>query len=159
MPSTSTRRFAAPLQLDLDQLCAQTGLTPRTVRYYIQQGLIASPGHGAQARYNDGHLQRLHLIRILQRERLNIPAIRKALAGLDDDAVAAMLAEREQGRQAVPPPQAEAPAETAPRSQWERITVSPSVEIHVRRPLSRQDNRRLEELLELARKLYLAEHP
>ena len=38
----------------------------------------------------------------------------------------------------------------APRSQWDRITLAPDIELHVRRPLAREDNRRLERLLEVA---------
>ena len=43
------------------------------------------------------------------------------------------------------------------RSQWERITLAPEIELHVRRPLSRVMNRKLERLLELARAL-MKEH-
>jgi hypothetical protein len=45
----------------------------------------------------------------------------------------------------------------ADRAQWERIGLTPDVEIHVRRPLSREDNRRLEKLLEDARALFRTE--
>ena len=40
------------------------------------------------------------------------------------------------------------------RSTWERITLTPELELHVRRPLSRADQRRLEALLETARQLF-----
>jgi hypothetical protein len=39
------------------------------------------------------------------------------------------------------------------RSQWERISLAPDVELHVRRPLSRYQNRRVERLLEAARQI------
>jgi DNA-binding transcriptional MerR regulator len=45
---------------------------------------------------------------------------------------------------------------TAPipeRSQWERIVLEPDVELHVRRPLSRVQNRRVVRLLAFAREL------
>jgi DNA-binding transcriptional MerR regulator len=41
----------------------------------------------------------------------------------------------------------------AERSQWDRIALSPDVELHVRRPLSRPDNRRVERLIGLARQI------
>jgi hypothetical protein len=41
-----------------------------------------------------------------------------------------------------------------PRSTWERITLHPDIELHVRRPLARADQRRLDELLEHARRLF-----
>jgi hypothetical protein len=43
------------------------------------------------------------------------------------------------------------------RSQWERIALAPEIELHVRRPLSRTMNRKLERLLEFARAL-MKEH-
>ena len=52
------------------------------------------------------------------------------------------------------------PAPTAAeRSQWERITLAPDVELHVRRPLTREQNRLVEQLLEAARKLFWEEAP
>ena len=43
------------------------------------------------------------------------------------------------------------------RSQWERIALGPNVELQVRRPLSRVENRALEQLLEAARALFEGE--
>ncbi len=39
------------------------------------------------------------------------------------------------------------------RSQWERIALTPDIELHVRRPLSRRDNRLVERLIAFARQL------
>ena len=39
------------------------------------------------------------------------------------------------------------------RSQWERLALTPDVELHVRRPLSRFQNRRVDRLLEAARQI------
>jgi hypothetical protein len=41
------------------------------------------------------------------------------------------------------------------RSQWERITLTPDIELHVRRPLSRDHNRRVERLLDAARDIFV----
>ena len=65
-------------------------VTPRTVRYYIGQGLLASPGSGPNARYTDNHLARLRLSRRLQRELLPLAEIRRRLDDLADDEIAAM---------------------------------------------------------------------
>lgn len=53
------------------------------------------------------------------------------------------------------PPQA-ATSDSFPRerSQWERITLAPDVELHIRRPQSRDVNRRIERLLDAARGLF-----
>ena len=39
------------------------------------------------------------------------------------------------------------------RAQWERITLDPDIELHVRRPLTRQHNKRVERLISIARQL------
>jgi hypothetical protein len=61
----------------------------------------------------------------------------------------------------VPAPSAvpEAPdqmTDTAPRierSQWERVTLAPDVELHIRRPLPRSIAKRVDRLVEIARDL------
>jgi DNA-binding transcriptional MerR regulator len=65
-----------------------------------------------------------------------------------------------------PPPRAAAtPATPAPadqsthepppleRSQWERLSLGPNVELHIRRPLSRLEQRRVERLITIARQV------
>ena len=51
----------------------------------------------------------------------------------------------------LPPP---TPRTTTPdRSTWERLVITPDVELHVRRPLDRQTNRRVDQLERIAREL------
>ena len=190
----------------LADLCDLAGVTPRTVRFYIAQGLLRPPsGAGPAARYEDGHLYRLRLIRRLQKEHLPLAEIRMRLDALGDqdverlvsepppsvdsaaDYVARVLGSKGAFKPAwspsLPPPvpgpypaPASAPARisepaashvlpalAAPepavtgsepvRSQWERISLTPDVELHIRRPLSRLQNRQLERLLEAARQI------
>jgi DNA-binding transcriptional MerR regulator len=74
----------------LADLCEVVAVTPRTVRYYVAQGLLASPsGAGPGARYDGGHLARLRLIRRLQREHLPLAEIRRRLGALSDAEVLA----------------------------------------------------------------------
>jgi DNA-binding transcriptional MerR regulator len=199
----------------LADLCDLGDVTPRTVRYYIAQGLLRSPGTtGPGARYDDGHLARLRLIRRLQREHLPLAEIRARLAALtDDEAIARAEGPTEppadsaldyvrgvlEGRpartsvglakRAVAPAPAPAaadqaadqaavpstterlfaadllgtpaadvaatgsPAPAPDRSHWERYTLAPDVELHVRRPLTRSQNRAVARLVETARQL------
>lgn len=211
----------------LADLCGLADVTPRTVRYYIAQGLLRSPGTtGPGARYDDGHLARLRLIRRLQREHLPLAEIRARLAALtDDEAIAqaegpveppadsaldyvrGVLGGQAFGtspgragpaatpRSADPAARptasadwAEPPADTrrlmrtlsssglrqqiepgrpldaeppaAPdRSHWERYTLAPDVELHVRRPLTRSQNRAVARLVETARRLLEEDQP
>jgi DNA-binding transcriptional MerR regulator len=195
---------------DLNELSAAAGVTPRTVRYYVQQGLLPSPGtRGPGTRYDRAHLDRLQLIRRLQREHLPLAEIRRRLEALDDDGVrdalraapqpparsAALdyvreLLSRQAARTESAPtstagapspafaarhesPPASAALQASPavepaqvaqsirhahtRSTWDRIPLAPDVELHIRRPLSREQNRQVERLIEAARDLFAEE--
>jgi len=39
------------------------------------------------------------------------------------------------------------------RSQWERLSLGPNIELHIRRPLSRLEQRRVERLITIARQV------
>jgi DNA-binding transcriptional MerR regulator len=187
-----------PTQYSLADLCDLADVTPRTVRYYIAQGLLRSPsGGGPGSRYDDGHLNRLRLIRRLQREHLPLAEIRNRLAAVSDDEaetiarerapvdsasdyITRVLATRGVPSRPIPPaassvaslvapapamaptlaeptPALEEPAQPS-RSQWERIALDPDIELHIRRPLSRDRNRLVDRLLEAARAI-LKEEP
>lgn len=150
--------------LDLAELCDRTGVTVRTVRYYVQQGLLPSPGTGPTARYGQEHLDRLQLIRRLQKEHLPLAEIRHRLDALDQRGVHALLQQAPAprgdsaadyvrsvlGRSAPSPP---SPPPAPSRSQWDRIPLARDIELHVRRPMSRDDNRRLDRLIDAARRI------
>lgn len=212
---------AESARYDLNELSEAAGVTPRTVRYYVQQGLLPAPStRGPGTRYDRPYLDRLQLIRRLQREHLPLAEIRRRLEGLGDDGIRDALAAspepptessaldyvrdllaRQSSRTTAEPPAAIArslgasPSSSPPvepsagrrsgpilgaftralgsqateataaaliarhtRSTWERIPLAPDVELHVRRPLSREQNRQVERLLEAARDLF-AEEP
>ena len=62
------------------------------------------------------------------------------------------------GPPSMPTEVARPPATAGDRSQWERIVLAPDIELHVRRPLSRIQNKRVDRLLTIAREL-LEEDP
>ena len=216
--------------LDLKDLAASSGVSVRTIRFYQQQGLLAAPGQrGPGAKYGDSDLDRLRLIRLLQREHLPLAEVRKRLEVMTDDEVALavrlnappverstaadyarrvldeaphkhlrarrppdLLAEQSGPAASaltgmmsflraprVPDGEDEAGQEArrlaqmarksrfekgAPnrlmRESWERVEIAPDVELHIRRPLSRAQNRLVEQLLAAAqRHLELEELP
>lgn len=84
----------SPDSYDLLELCDLADITPRTVRYYIQQGLLPSPdSKGRGSRYDPTHLERIQLIKRLQGKHLPLAEIRTQLAELSDASVAALVAQ------------------------------------------------------------------
>jgi DNA-binding transcriptional MerR regulator len=191
----------APLY-SLTEVAGLAGVTPRTVRYYMAQGLLPSPGtSGPGPKYDDGHLNRLRLIRKLQREHLPLAEIRQRLASLDEQTIATLanqpattptddsaldyirrVLSPQPPPQSAPTPAARAflarrldrtpsglepprsllrtavPEPRLDRSQWERVTLAPDIELHIRRPLSRPVAKKVDRLISIARDL-LEEDP
>ena len=185
-------------KLSLQDLATEARVTPRTVRYYISEGLLPSAERGPGAKYGTDLLYRLRLIRQLQRSHLPLAEIRRRLRELTDeqvrelldspasqaaaeghalDYVRSVLAER--GTQpamaahanralatrpeapALPPAdeEAAAPPYQTDRSHWERIVLSPDMELHVRRPLTRHQNRAVSRLIDHAHQLLEEDTP
>jgi DNA-binding transcriptional MerR regulator len=195
----------------LTELADLAGVTPRTVRYYLSQGLLPAVGQsGPGSKYDHGHLARLRLIRRLQAEHLPLAEIRRRLDALDDDQIRELagserpapppgsaldylrsvlggqasrrpatpgpgfaaraprpasapdlVAERLDERYAATPATALAATAAPPieRSQWERIVLAPDVELHIRRPLARAQNKQVDRLVTIARELLEEDRP
>ena len=79
-----TQTLPPPTKLGIDDLCRLTGLTRRTVRFYIQKGLLEKPfGEKKGAWYSQEHLERLVRIRQLSASGLSLDAVARLL---DDSA-------------------------------------------------------------------------
>ncbi|WP_448953654.1 MerR family transcriptional regulator [Labrys neptuniae] len=62
------------------ELAARTGVSERTVRYYLEEGLLPAPaGRGRGAHFGEGHLVRLRLIRAIQQAGNDLETIREYL--------------------------------------------------------------------------------
>jgi len=67
-------------ELTLEDLASQSGLTLRTLRFYMQEGLLPGPDtRGKYARYSQQHLERLELIRRMKDLRLPLQEIRQLI--------------------------------------------------------------------------------
>jgi DNA-binding transcriptional MerR regulator len=65
-------------------LGALCGLSERTIRYYVEEGLLPSPrGRGRGAHFDDEHLVRLRLIRAMQLAGNELGAIKDYLQELE----------------------------------------------------------------------------
>jgi DNA-binding transcriptional MerR regulator len=72
----------------LTELADLAGVTPRTIRFYVTQGLLPAPGQvGPGAKYDDTDLARLRLIKRMQRDHRPLADIRRQLDQLDDTAI------------------------------------------------------------------------
>lgn len=68
-------------RFSLAELVESTGLSERTIRYYIQQGLVpGARGRGRSSYYTPDHLQQLTRVVDLRDRGLSIDEIREALA-------------------------------------------------------------------------------
>ena len=165
--------------LTLSELSRLAGVSPRTTRYYIQQGLLPSPGSGRGTKYDRSHLERIKLIKALQEHHLPLADIRERLQNLSDEEVHEALeegprrkVERESAMDYVRSVlssqephsrsylsralsrSAHRSTDHLLRSTWEHYSLTPDIEIHVRRPLSSEQNRKLARLVELARSIF-----
>ncbi len=70
-----------PKSFSLDELAAAAGLSRRTVRYYIQIGLLErAEGETRAARYSPQHLEQLVAIRRWTEEGISLDRVRDLLA-------------------------------------------------------------------------------
>ncbi|NMG31758.1 MerR family transcriptional regulator [Aromatoleum evansii] len=73
-----------PVDYPLSELCVLADLPVRTVRYYIQIGLVDRPeGETRAARYGAGHLEQLLLIKKWTAGGVSLERIRDLLRGKD----------------------------------------------------------------------------
>src|SRR6185503_5191336 len=80
----------------IEELADRAGVSVRTVRYYISQGLLAGPGsRGRAAAYGAEHLARLRLIRRLAEQHVPLGEQRRRLEGLSLADVRSLLGDEE----------------------------------------------------------------
>ena len=112
-PSESDEAPVTGQRLSIDDLATLSGLTARTVRYYIQQGLVDRPvGAKRGAYYGQRHLEQLLLIRRWTEAGLSLDRIKELTAGAPED----------------PPPRRVQPGSV---EVWSRVTLADGLEVHV----------------------------
>lgn len=72
-----------PPRYTASDLASRAGVSERTVRYYVVEGLLPAPvGRGRGAHYGAAHLTRLKLIRAIQQAGNDLETIREYLTEL-----------------------------------------------------------------------------
>ena len=132
----------------LDELAAAAKTSPRTVRYYVQRGLLPAPAfRGKDTAYTREHRVRLRAIRQLQERYLPLDAIQAELARLSGAELERLaLGEGDAGAPLTAPGRGDAgqskshvhipmPPVPAPfrghAERWTRFELAPGFEIHV----------------------------
>lgn len=107
MVDPSVRHFS------IDELSTLAGVTARTVRYYIAEGLLERPiGETRAAYYLQRHLEQLLVIRRWTDAGLSLERIRELLAGAPED----------------PPPRA---VRHGTVEVWSRVTLADGLELQI----------------------------
>ena len=120
----------------IGELADLGGVSRRTVRYYVQEGLLPAPlGVGRGRHYGPEHLERLLKVKALQGQGRTLDEIRREL-------VPASLR---------PADVASARVLELPRTAWRRLVVAPGVELHVEAGVPLPSPGRLQELARLCR--------
>ncbi len=167
-----------PQGYSIQQLAEKAGVSVRTIRFYISEGLLAvPPTRGRYTVYSDEYLDRLELIKRLKDSFLPLKEIRDRVTGLSWEEVkqalaqpAAQAVDRESspsGESALryisrfltasPPaaPRVNAMRSPAPPPEsWERLTLAPGVELHIRSDASPAHQRLARQIVEYAKKLF-----
>ncbi len=120
-------------QYTIEDLCELTGFSRRTIRYYVQEGLLDPPaGRGRGGFYFDSHLETLLRIKSLQDKGLRLSAILPLL------------------KQAELP---DKPQDLGAREIWVRYPITQGVEIHISRDLEEKERKKLDEIVRVARSI------
>jgi DNA-binding transcriptional MerR regulator len=195
-------------ELLIHELAERAGISVRTIRYYIEEGLLPQPTYQGKYSYYDlNYLDRLELIRRLKESYLPLREIREIMTSLTDDEVRMKLNEQPSSSQIMngplPAPPAEKPGENALRyidrlmedqtryktkgssdktepkftrdneiriqpkvnyldaspidtdqETWQRITLAPGVELHLRYPQNPATQGLVRQLITFAKRIF-----
>jgi DNA-binding transcriptional MerR regulator len=114
----------------IEELCRLTGFSRRTVRYYVQEGLVDPPaGRGRGGYYSDLQVAQLARIHVLQEQGYRLDAIRGMLApqATAETAEAAAEPTADASRSSLQTTTSQA----SPHSSWTRHVVARGVELHI----------------------------
>jgi DNA-binding transcriptional MerR regulator len=137
----------------LDELARAADVAPRTVRYYVQRGLLPAPAfHGKDTAYDDEHLLRLRAIKHLQAAHLPLDVIQARIAGATSRELEAIASKAVVEVPLSPPAEAHRSKAKAALpvagETWTRVELAPGVELFVKGDASASSKRIAREILE-----------
>ena len=114
----------------IQELCEHTGFSARTIRYYIQEGLLEPPaGRGRGGFYFDSHLQQLQQIKSLQEKGMKLTSMVGYLRGTKGE------------------------EPTFSREVWVKHEIIPGLEINIRRDLEEKQGKMVQEVLRVVKSI------
>lgn len=123
-------------RLSIETLASLAGVTARTIRFYIAEGVLERPvGEKRGAHYLQRHLEQLLLIRRWSEAGLSLERIRELAQGAPED----------------PPRRAASPGSV---EVWSRMTLVDGLELHVEPSRAGLSPEQLRALLQGLTKLY-----
>lgn len=109
----------------LSQLARRAGVSARTVRYYIQRGLLAAPVfRGPDTQYDTAHLLGLQAVRALQDAYWPLDAIASVLKGKSEDQLRDIASGKLPSERSYAAPVRSAPAALARPERISRVSSS-----------------------------------
>lgn len=116
----------------IEDLCELTGFSRRTIRYYIQEGLLEPPaGRGRGGFYFDSHLEKLQEMRALQQRGRSLKDIKKELF--------------REGR--------EPDVSYADTEVWVKYPISEGIEFHISSELEKKEAKKIAEIIRVTRSI------
>ena len=135
---TDTSRYA------IGDLADLASVSRRTVRYYVQEGLLPAPfGLGRGNHYGQEHLDRLLRVKAMQEAGRSLDEIKRTLAA----------GARHDRRAAAAEPATDLAVD---RAIWRRLTLAPGVELHIAGDVRMPGPARLAELARWCRTYFSA---
>jgi DNA-binding transcriptional MerR regulator len=136
----------------LEELAKEAGTSPRTVRYYVQRGLLPPPiFKGKDSTYRRDHLVRLRAIKKLQGDYLPLDAIAAELEGKAIEEIEAIAKShpRPMPSPSVRPQQIVVTTPLVRAHSWRRHEIERGLEMHLSDDASPETKALAEKILNL----------
>jgi len=130
-----------PSYYNIETLAQMTGLTRRTIRYYVQRELLPKPEGGGRGHYyTDEHLKRLETIQKWQTQGVPLEKIKELLAR-GEMIREEIVSESEASRPAYPIPYVST-------TKWTRVSIGDGVDFSFREgTLTEKDQKEIEDFI------------
>lgn len=150
-------------ELLISELAQKSGVSIRTIRYYISEDLLpAPPVRGRYSRFSSDYIERIMLIRHMRDTYLPLKEIRRQMQNLDIHEVRVLLKQFEDKHIHMPYPARlpGLPMSATHRAAlmeggktWRRIPLAPGLELHVELLLLRQYEPHIRQIIELVKRI------